>query len=234
MKKKILVIDDDAELNSLLQEYLEQSNYDTVTEETPREGLNKLKNIHFDLIILDVMLPEMDGFETLKQIRKDCETPVIMLTAKGDVIDKILGLELGADDYLPKPFQPRELIARIQSVLRRSGMKPANNEIITLKNLVIDTNTRNVMYYGKDMKLTSTEYDILLYFVKHTGTVLTRDEIMQNIRGISWMSFDRSVDVLVSRLRSKFKTLGDKKEHVIKSIHSVGYLFCIGDEKNET
>jgi DNA-binding response OmpR family regulator len=229
-KKKILIIDDDTELNSLLCEYLEQCNFETTTKETPYDGLNKLKNMHFDLIILDVMLPLMDGFETLKQIRKDYETPVIMLTAKGDVIDKILGLELGADDYVPKPFQPRELIARIQSVLRRSEMKITVNETITLKNLVIDPNDRSVLYYGKDMKLTTTEYDLLLYFVKHTGKVLTRDEIMQNIRGISWMSFDRSVDVLVSRLRFKFKALGNKKEHVIKSIHSVGYLFCIGDE----
>lgn len=229
MSKSILIIDDDNKLNELLQEYLGKNNFITTAVENPKDGLVKLKNNYFDLIILDVMLPEMDGFETVKQIRKDHETPIVMLTARGEVTDKVVGLELGADDYLPKPFEPRELLARIQSVLRRSELKLKKNENILLKGLNVDQNKRSASYFNKDMELTSTEYELLLLFVKNNGKVLSRDEIMQNTRGISWMSFDRSVDVMVSRLRNKFKTLGGKKdkEQVIKTVHSIGYMFFL-------
>jgi DNA-binding response OmpR family regulator len=227
MTKSILIIDDDIKLNRLLEEYLGSNNFKTTSVENPKDGLVKLKNHHYDLIILDVMLPEMDGFETVKHIRKDFETPVVMLTARGEVTDKVVGLELGADDYLPKPFEPRELLARIQSVLRRSELKLKKNELIKLKNLIVDPNKRAALFYNKDMELTSTEYELLLLFVKNNGKVLSRDEIMQNTRGISWMSFDRSVDVMVSRLRNKFKSLGSKKEQVIKTVHSVGYIFFL-------
>lgn len=227
MSKSILIIDDDSKLNDLLREYLGKNNFKTVSVENSADGLVKLKNQHYDLIILDVMLPGMDGFETVKQIRKDYETPVVMLTARGEVTDKVVGLELGADDYLPKPFEPRELLARIQSVLRRSEIKLKKNEMIKLKNLVVDPNKRAALYNNKDMELTSTEYELLLLFVKSNGKVLSRDEIMLNTRGISWMSFDRSVDVMVSRLRNKFKSLGNKKEQVIKTVHSIGYMFFL-------
>jgi DNA-binding response OmpR family regulator len=190
----------------------------------------KLKNHHYDLLILDIMLPEMDGFETCKQIRKESEIPIIMLTARGEVTDKIVGLELGADDYLPKPFEPRELLARIQSVLRRTEPKLGTNDLVKLKNFVLDPNKRTAFFYNKDMELTSTEYELLLLFVKHNGKVLSRDEIMQNTRGISWMSFDRSVDVMVSRLRNKFKSLGKSKEQIIKTVHSVGYMLFLDKE----
>jgi DNA-binding response OmpR family regulator len=227
MSKSILIIDDDSKLNDLLAEYLGKNNYKTTSVENPSDGLVKIKNNHYDMVILDVMLPEMDGFETMKQIRKDHDIPIVMLTARGEVTDKIVGLELGADDYLPKPFEPRELLARIQSVLRRSELKIKKNENIELKNLVVDQNKRTAYYNNKDMELTSTEYELLLLFVSHNGKVLSRDEIMQNTRGISWMSFDRSVDVMVSRLRNKFKSLGHKSDKVIKTVHSVGYMFFI-------
>lgn len=227
MSKSILIIDDDSKLNDLLTEYLGKNNFRVTAAENSEDGLVKLKNNHYDLIILDVMLPHLDGFETMKIIRKDHEIPVIMLTARGEVTDKVVGLELGADDYMPKPFEPRELLARIQSVLRRSEIKLKKNEIINLKNLAVDPNKRTAMYNGKDMELTSTEYELLLLFVKNNGKVLSRDEIMQNTRGISWMSFDRSVDVMVSRLRNKFKSLGNKKQQVIKTVHSIGYMFFL-------
>ncbi|MCC6864823.1 MAG: response regulator transcription factor [Ignavibacteria bacterium] len=232
MSKSILIIDDDEKLNSLLKEYLGKNNFIASAVENPKDGLVKLKNNHFDLVILDVMLPEMDGFETVKLIRKDHETPVIMLTARGEVTDKVVGLELGADDYMPKPFEPRELLARIQSVLRRSELKLKKNESINLLNLLVDQNKRTATYFGKDMELTSTEYELLLLFVRNNGKVLSRDEIMQNTRGISWMSFDRSVDVMVSRLRNKFKSLGSKKDNqqVIKTVHSIGYMFFLDEE----
>lgn len=234
MSKSILIIDDDEKLNDLLSEYLGKNNFKTTSAESPSDGLVKLKNNHYDLIILDVMLPEMDGFETMKIIRKDYETPIVMLTARGEVTDKIVGLELGADDYLPKPFEPRELLARVQSVLRRSELKLKKNENITLRGLKVDQNKRAAYFHNKDMELTSTEYELLLLFVSHNGKVLSRDEIMQNTRGISWMSFDRSVDVMVSRLRNKFKQLGSSKdEKVIKTVHSVGYMFFLEEVEDK-
>jgi len=234
MNKSILIIDDDAKLNGLISEYLGKYNFKTVSAENPLVGLVKLKNNHFDLIILDIMLPDMDGFEVCKQIRKDYDTPIVMLTARGEVTDKVVGLELGADDYLPKPFEPRELLARIQSILRRSEVKLKMNDIVKFKNLVIDPNQRSAIANGKDMELTSTEYELLILFVKHNGKVLSRDEIMQNTRGISWMSFDRSVDVMVSRLRNKLKSGLNKKEQVIKTVHSVGYMFFIEPDEGST
>jgi DNA-binding response OmpR family regulator len=229
MNKAILVIDDDIKLTGLLKEYLGKYNFNVTGTETPDDGLTKLKSNHFDLIILDVMLPGMDGFETCKKIRKDYEIPIVMLTARGEVTDKIVGLELGADDYLPKPFEPRELLARIQSVLRRVESRFKKNELIKFEtpagNLVVDPNKRTAFLNDKDLELTSTEFELLMLFVKHNGKVLSRDEIMQNTRGISWMSFDRSVDVMVSRLRNKLKHKNAKKDQVIKTVHTVGYMF---------
>ena len=230
MTKSILVIDDDSKLNNLLTEYLGKNNYKVTTVENPKDGLVKLKNNYYDLIILDLMLPEIDGFETCKLIRKDFETPIIMLTARGEVTDKVVGLELGADDYLPKPFEPRELLARIQSVLRRSEVKIKKNELIRFRNLIIDPNKRTAFFFGKDLELTSTEFELLMLFVTHNGKVLSRDEIMQNTRGISWMSYDRSVDVMVSRLRNKLKNKQNAKDQLIKTIHTVGYMFFAESE----
>ena len=229
MNKAVLVIDDDIKLNRLLDEYLGKYNYKVTSSETPDDGLAKLKASHYDLIILDVMLPGMDGFETCKLIRKNYDTPIIMLTARGEVTDKIVGLELGADDYLPKPFEPRELLARIQSVLRRVDVGFRKNEIIKFDTpagfLVVDPNKRTAFLKDKDLELTSTEFELLMLFVKHNGKVLSRDEIMQNTRGISWMSFDRSVDVMVSRLRNKLKHKNTRKDQIIKTVHTVGYMF---------
>jgi DNA-binding response OmpR family regulator len=229
MSKTILVIDDDSRLNDLLTEYLGKNNFKVTTVENPKDGLVKLKTSHFDLVILDIMLPDMDGFEACKQIRKDHDVPIVMLTARGEVTDKVVGLELGADDYLPKPFEPRELLARIQSVLRRSEVKFKKNEVLKFSSpagiLLIDPNKRAAVLNDQDLELTSTEFELLMLFVKHNGKVLSRDEIMQNTRGISWMSFDRSVDVMVSRLRNKLKSGSSAKELIIKTVHTVGYMF---------
>jgi DNA-binding response OmpR family regulator len=225
MSKSVLIIDDDTKLNSLLGEYLGKNGFKPVSCENPKDGLLKLKNQHFDLVILDIMLPDMDGFETCRLIRKEYDTPIIMLTARGEVTDKIVGLELGADDYMPKPFEPRELLARAQAILRRNEMKLKKNEIISFKNLDVDGNQRTAFVHGKNLELTSTEFELLFLFVKNNGKVLSRDEIMQNTKGISWMSFDRSVDVMVSRLRNKLKAAVNKKEQMIKTVHAVGYMF---------
>lgn len=229
MNKSILVIDDDNKLTALLKEYLGKYNYAVTSSENSDDGLALLKQKRFDLIILDIMLPKVDGFQTCKLIRKDYNTPIVMLTARGEVTDKIVGLELGADDYLPKPFEPRELLARIQSVLRRVEAKFKTNELMRFDSsggeLIVDPNKRTAFLSGKDLELTSTEYELLILFAKHNGKVLSREEIMQNTRGISWTSFDRSVDVMVSRLRNKLKHKNSRKDQIIKTVHTVGYMF---------
>lgn len=230
MNKNILIIDDDSKLNELLSEYLTKNGFKCETAEAPSEAFSKLKKNIFDLIILDIMLPEMDGFEVCKLIRKENETPIIMLTARGEVTDKIVGLELGADDYLPKPFEPRELLARITSIIRRVEGKLKLSPSIRFKNLIVDINKRAAFINGKDIELTTAEFELLVLFAKSNGKVLSRDDLMKNTRGISWESYNRSVDVMVSRLRSKLKNYSPKKEDYIKTVHSVGYMFFAEEE----
>ena len=222
----ILVIDDDEKLNELLKDYLIRFSFEVISAFTPDEGFNLLKNQNPDLVILDVMLPQMDGFQMLKEIRKTTELPVIMLTARGDFTDRIVGLEIGADDYLPKPFEPRELVARIQSVLRRTGKidKEQNNKALKFNNLEIDLRSHEVKINNQKIDLTSTEFDLLILFAENAGKALTRDEIMDQVRGIEWESFNRSVDVLVSRLRQKLHD-DPKNPKFIKTIWGSGYLF---------
>lgn len=225
-----MIIDDDSKLNELLSEYLTKNGFKCETAEAPSEAFSKLKKNIFDLIILDIMLPEMDGFEVCKLIRKENETPIIMLTARGEVTDKIVGLELGADDYLPKPFEPRELLARITSIIRRVEGKLKLSPSIRFKNLIVDINKRAAFINGKDIELTTAEFELLVLFAKSNGKVLSRDDLMKNTRGISWESYNRSVDVMVSRLRSKLKNFSPKKEDYIKTVHSVGYMFFAEEE----
>jgi DNA-binding response OmpR family regulator len=223
--KKLLIIDDDNKLLELLKEYFDKNNFECDTAELPSEGLKKISKNNYDLIILDVMLPEMDGFEVCKQIRKQNDIPILMLTAKGETTDRIVGLEIGADDYVSKPFEPRELLARVNAIIRRNERQYRTDEVIEFKDMTIDCNKRSVIFKNEPLELTSTEYELLLLFAKNNGKVLSRDYMLQNTRGISWQSYDRSIDVLVSRLRTKLS--GDSKEDYIKTIHSVGYMFYI-------
>ena len=228
--EKILIIDDDIQLTELLIEFLNSYKYKIVAKHSPEEGLEYLEKTDADVIILDIMLPRMDGFQILRKIRENLSTPVIMLTARGEVTDRIVGLELGADDYLPKPFEPRELLARIQSVLRRTHSSAAIVENVQFKGLSIDKNKQEVLLDDKLVSLSTTEYEALLLFIEHTSETLDREFLVENLRGISWQSYDRSVDVLVSRLRGK---LGEtpNKTRFIKTIHGVGYKF-IGEPKD--
>ncbi|MEO6696026.1 MAG: response regulator transcription factor [Ignavibacteria bacterium] len=227
--KKIFIIDDDVKLTDLLKDYLKQYSFLPHSYDNPVDALNHLRNNNYDLIVLDIMLPEMDGFETLKELRKFSDIPVIMLTARGETMDKIVGLELGADDYLAKPFEPRELVARMQSVFRRMDGKTFNDEQIIYKELFINASNRTVKLNKKDVDLTSTEFDLLILFAKNNGKVLSRDFLMQKIKGASWQYFDRSIDVMVSRLRNKLK---QKNLQFIKTIQSVGYIFYADKEKD--
>jgi len=226
--KNIFIIDDDTKLTDLLKDYLKRYNFKPLSYDNPVDALNHLKNKNYDLLVLDIMLPEMDGFETLKELRKFSDIPVIMLTARGETMDKIVGLELGADDYLAKPFEPRELVARMQSIFRRIDGKISTDEQINYKELSINPSNRTVKLNKKDVELTSTEFDLLTLFAKNNGRVLSRDYLMQKIKGASWQYYDRSIDVMVSRLRNKLK---QKNLLFIKTVQSVGYIFYADKEE---
>jgi len=230
MKEHILVIDDDEKLCELLSSYLTRYEYEVSTKNNPLDGLKFVGKNPIDLIILDVMLPEMDGFEVLKTLRKEATTPVIMLTARGDTMDKIVGLELGADDYLPKPFEPRELLARIQSILRRSQTPQVDSQKkIISGDLYINLHNRTAQLSNEDIDLTTMEYEILSLLARNPTRVISRDDIMEEIKGIDWDAFNRSIDVAISRLRTKL--LDDAKHPTyIKTIWGRGYQF-IGELK---
>lgn len=221
MNSTILIIDDDQKLNNLLEDYFSKFGFKVTAVTHPNKGLKMLKQITPDVIILDIMLPDMDGFKVCNEIRKEYSIPIIMLTARGEVTDRIVGLELGADDYLPKPFEPRELVARIQSVLRRSSDHSKPN-FVKFGKLVMDMGKHTVLLDGKNVDLTTMEFEMLSLFVRNPGKVFTRDRIMDSICGIEWEAFDRSVDVLISRLRQKLND-DPKKPSFIKTIWGTGY-----------
>ncbi len=230
MSKTILVIDDDERLNSLLAEYLARFGFRVTTETDAPRGVKAARLCSPDLVILDVMLPGGSGFEVCREIRATSNVPIIMLTARGEVADRIVGLELGADDYLPKPFEPRELVARIQSVLRRKT-EPAWTRRFEAGALALDLDRRAVSVSGTPVDLTTMEFELLAVFVRNAGIALSRDRIMDSLRGLEWEACDRSIDVLVSRLRRK---LGDDPRHpsYIKAVWGVGYQF-IGEQRGE-
>ena len=225
MKGHILIVDDDLSLTALIKQFLENHKFKVSSYDNPMDALKRLETKHdYDLIILDIMLPEMDGFQVLRNIRQSSIIPIIMLTARGEVSDRVVGLELGADDYLPKPFEPEELIARIQSILRRIQHPEAMVDKIVYEHLTIDKLTQEVFLNNTPLKLSTTEFEALLIFAENGGEVLDRDFLVENLRGISWQSYDRSIDVLVSRLRTKLNKLDPSTEY-IKTIHGVGYKF---------
>jgi DNA-binding response OmpR family regulator len=223
-KNKIAVFEDNEKTINLLKNYLEQFNFDVIAYTNPVDGLNKLKHDLPDLIILDIMMPDMDGFEVCKQVRKEYSIPIIMLTARGDVTDRIIGLELGADDYLPKPYEPRELLARIQTVLRRVSDQKMKQEVIRCGKLQVDTAKQQVFLDKDQLDLTTYEFDLLLLFVQKKGRVLSREQIMNDLKGIDWSAFDRSIDTLISRLRNKLND-DPKNPEFIKTVWGSGYKF---------
>ena len=228
--KTILIVDDDAKLRELLDEYLASYGFEVLM--LP-DGSTVLKTIQLkapDLIILDIMLPGRDGLEVLREIRMQSQIPVIMLTAKGEDADRIVGLELGADDYLPKPFNPRELLARIKAVLRR---QPLTNKEVTKNRedllvrgggMVLNKAKQTLVVKGKEVELSSTEYKLLEVLMTHPNTVMSRDRLMSMARGKDFMAFDRSIDVHISKLRAKLET-DPRKPKRIKTIWGTGYMF---------
>ena len=226
---RILLIDDDENLGPPLAAYFQRFELQLVHATRPSAGLALLRSGGFDAAILDVMLPEMDGFELCRTIRKDSDIPIVMLTARGDVMDRVVGLELGADHYLPKPFEPRELVACIQTVLRR--LKPngighaavlSAAPTLRFEGLVIDTARRSVLRQGEALELTGTEYELLLMLAREPGRVLSRDDILNHIRGHEAELYTRAVDIVVSRLRKKLEPL-----YCIKTLRNAGYSLAL-------
>jgi two-component system, OmpR family, response regulator CpxR len=219
----ILLVDDDAELCSLLGEFLRREGFAVDCEHEGNRGLERAAEPGVDLVVLDVMLPGIDGFEILRRLRQQSKTPVIMLTARGEDVDRIVGLELGADDYLPKPFNPRELAARIRAILRRYEPRPpAKDGRLEVNGIVIDPGTREVFAHGNRVELTTFEFDILEMLMRGAGRVLSRDALMENFYNRKATPFDRSIDMHISHLRKKLEA-GDT---LIKTIRGVGYQFC--------
>ena len=215
---RLLVIDDDVELCSLLKECLQREGYGVKCEHEGTQGLEEALKGGNDLIILDVMLPGIDGFEILKRLRGQNRTPVLMLTARGEDVDRIVGLELGADDYLAKPFNPRELLARVKAILRRAE-PGANRGRIEINGVALDPGTREVRVDGQAIELTTLEFDILEQLMRSAGREVSRDELMEGLYGRKATPFDRSIDMHVSHLRKKIT--GNR----IKTIRGIGYQF---------
>jgi DNA-binding response OmpR family regulator len=226
-RARVLIIDDDEALNELLTEYLGRFGFAVRAVAHPEEGLRALRTDPPDLVVLDLMLPGMDGLAVCRKVRETSRVPIVMLTARGDVSDRILGLELGADDYLPKPFEPRELVARIQAVLRR-GAPERDEESVRAGALEVSWATCSATLAGRPLALTTAEFALLGLLVRSRGRVLSRERILDETRGVDWEAYDRSVDVLVSRLRQK---LGDdpRRPAFIRTVRGAGYRFIGGD-----
>lgn len=220
----LLIIDDDVELCALLTERLAEEGFHLHAAHNGRDGLERALNGAHSLVILDVMLPRMGGMEVLTELRMRSSIPVLMLTARGDDIDRIIGLEVGADDYLPKPFNPRELVARIKAILRRLDERRAGSDSFTAGDITIDITLREVQVAGKSVSLTTVEFALLEALVKNPGRALTRDYLTDAALGRKQGAFDRSIDVHISNLRKKLDSHGDVER--IKTIRGSGYLLA--------
>lgn len=232
---RILVIDDDVELCELLSDYLRPEGFVVNAVHDGRKGMLQVLNEDLDLVVLDVMLPGMSGFEVLSHIRARRVVPVIMLTARGEDVDRIVGLEMGADDYLAKPFNPRELLARIRAILRRSsgGMKESSDgprlEKIIVDDLCLDPGARTLLQHDKEIVLTSVEFSLLHELLKMAGRVVSREALTERVLDRKLSTFDRSIDVHVSSLRKKLGQEINRRER-IKTIRGLGYLYTLAAE----
>jgi len=227
--KDILVIDDDRELCELLTDYLQGEGFSVVTVNHGVTGAAEALDESHELVVLDVMLPGLNGFDVLRKIREQSRIPVIMLTARGDDIDRIVGLELGADDYLPKPFNPRELVARIRAIQRRTEqLEPAGARKTTelkVGDVVFNATSRTVKRSGENIELTSVEFNLLEELLANAGEVISREELVQKVLGRRLSAYDRSIDVHVSALRKKLGHSSGGSER-IRTVRGIGYIYC--------
>jgi DNA-binding response OmpR family regulator len=221
---KVLLIDDDRKHSELLKNYLKQFGIRLECAGDADEGFRKLARFEPDLLLLDVMLPGKDGFEICREVRKSSQIPIIMLTARGDVVDRVSGLEIGADDYIGKPFEPRELVARIQTILRRVSATDKVRPVLRFEGLEIDSGTNEARVDGQRVDLTSMEFRLLEILAKRAGRKVSRDDILNELRGIDAAIMTRSVDIMISRLRQKLGDT-DKPFRFIQTVWGTGYMF---------
>ena len=223
-KTRVLIVDDDPNINQLIKLYLEKEGYETETAERGDDALNLFKKNPPQIVLLDLMLPGMDGWQVCREIRKISTIPIIMLTAKDETFDKVLGLELGADDYMTKPFDPKELIARIKAVMRRTQTAVAPERELAFPNLVINMSTYLVTYNGKDIEMPPKEIELLYFLAAHPNKVFTRDQLLEQVWCFDYFGDSRTVDVHIKRIREK---LPGSEEYgwQIKTVWSVGYKF---------
>ncbi|CAI3678598.1 response regulator transcription factor [Clostridium neonatale] len=222
LSDKILIVDDDENISEILNMYLESSGYTTKIASTGKRAQELFLEYNTNLVLLDVMIPGIDGIDVLKWVRKQGEVPVIMLTAKGDTFDKVLALELGADDYIVKPFEPKELLARVKAVLRRYSADNAKSEIIKLSDLSIDPTSYKVIFNKEDIKMPPKEFELLYYLAKNKNRVFTREQLLCEVWGYDYPGDSRTVDVHIKRLREK---LTSGEEWQIETVWGVGYKF---------
>jgi two-component system response regulator CpxR len=225
---KILIIDDDEELCELVSEYLSVEGFESEAVNDGPSGLAQALSGKFEIVILDVMLPKMNGFDVLRELRKTSAVPVLMLTARGDDMERIVGLEIGADDYLAKPFNPRELVARLRAILRRvrNEPEPKPADVLAIDDIEIGLGARTVRRGGTELNLTSVEFELLAALVGEAGTIVRKDQLSRQVLDRSLSPFDRSLDMHISNLRKKLGLRADGSER-IKTIRSVGYIYTI-------
>ena len=231
---RILVIDDDVELCSLVAEYLKPEGFQVEAVHDGKSGLNRALTGDHLLVVLDVMLPALNGFDVLRRLRDGSRIPVLLLTARGEDVDRIVGLEIGADDYLPKPFNPRELVARIRAILRRTragvGEMPVP-DVIKVGDVELDPARRSVHHRGKSVELTSVEFGLLQVLLREAGRVVTREALVDEVLGRKFSPFDRSIDMHVSKVRKKLGDGDSDTEDHIKTVRGAGYIFAAARPK---
>ena len=231
MASTVLVVDDEKNIVQLARLYLNKEGYQVESAYDGLEALKMAKSVRPDLIILDLMMPEMDGLEVCRELRKTSNVPIIMLTAKGDDIDRIVGLEIGADDYMTKPFNPRELVARVKAVLRRTAQNAPTQPVLDAGGLHLDTASREVTLDGAAVTLRAKEFDLLTAFMRYTGIVLDRERLLQLVWGADYYGDTRTIDVHVAWLREK---LAEAKDVTIQTVWGVGYKLVVEQDAEES
>jgi DNA-binding response OmpR family regulator len=226
--KSILVVDDEPKIVQLARDYLEHAGFGVVTARDGREAIQAVRQHRPDLVVLDLGLPEVDGLDVTRTLRRDSNLPIVMLTARDDEVDKLLGLELGADDYLTKPFSPRELVARVKAVLRRTEISPDKSDVIHAGDVVLDVPRMRTVVSGRTIDLTATEFQLLATLARRPGRIFTRGQLLDEVRGVTFESYERAIDTHIKNLRRKIEP-DPRQPRYLLTVYGVGYRFAEED-----